>query len=165
MALNAHDREDLLRDATGYVRRIEFAVSAFDSEVFCGFRTCGAASFYFGQDNVLQFNANCQLRRAFWKDRMLASYRQWPHWLEKSKGRVHLHRTALTRTEQGEFVRTAVGWLTALRQALQAQAAIVRGQVPESPDLSVAVTQWLTTHADTIEFAQHPGLARNRRQP
>ena len=66
MAKDAHDREDLLRDATGYVHRVEFTIPDRDELVFCGFRQCGAFSLYWTQADVLQFNSAGELRRAFW---------------------------------------------------------------------------------------------------
>ena len=59
------DREDLLREATALVERAEIRLGDFDEAVIVGFRSGGAASFYFGADPVFQFNADNQLRRGF----------------------------------------------------------------------------------------------------
>src|SRR5687767_3585112 len=65
MAREEHDREDLLREATAFVDRAEFAVSGFASPVFVGLRRDGAASIYVNSDRVYHFNAAGELRRAY----------------------------------------------------------------------------------------------------
>src|SRR3954447_20411722 len=75
MSRHESDREDLLREATALVERIELTVGGFDLPVVCGFRRDGAASFYFGADPVYQFNAVGQLRRAFVAGRLIKAER------------------------------------------------------------------------------------------
>lgn len=171
MAKDTHDREDLLRDATGYDRRIEFISQKRSEPIFCGFRECGALSIYLGQDSVLQFNADGELRRAFWQDRMLASYRHVLNWLERSDGRVRLSRTPLSEEEFREFLAEAMGWLRSLRDELAGQQLTVQGQFPNDADVTDLVMNWLTqaswleqTDAD-IPCAMHPGLARGKKAP
>src|SRR5213595_680144 len=64
-ARHESDREDLLREATALVERIELQIAGFDQPIVCGFRRDGSASFFFGPDPVYQFNTDCQIRRAF----------------------------------------------------------------------------------------------------
>ncbi len=64
MARHEEEREDLMRDAKALVDRIELVVPGFEEPVVVGFRTNGAASFYFGQDAVYHFNSQLELRRA-----------------------------------------------------------------------------------------------------
>ena len=72
MARDESSREDLLREATALVERIELRITApisaahdRDDHVVVGFRANGAASFFFGDDPVYQFNSAGQLRRAY----------------------------------------------------------------------------------------------------
>src|SRR5262245_10991650 len=67
MAREESDREDLLREATALVERIELIVDIGNAgqHVVAGFRTNGAASIFFGADPVYQFNAAGELRRAY----------------------------------------------------------------------------------------------------
>ncbi|MCA9226861.1 MAG: hypothetical protein KDA47_14665 [Planctomycetales bacterium] len=65
MARHESDREDLLREATALVRRIELRLPDLTEAIVVGFRRDGAASFFFGFDPVFQFRATGELRRAF----------------------------------------------------------------------------------------------------
>ena len=72
MARDAHDREDLLRDARGLSPRVQLEVelSAGPAELFAGFRG-ESLSLYFGQDLAFHFNDRGELRRAFAVDELL----------------------------------------------------------------------------------------------
>ena len=72
MARDQSSREDLLREATALVERIELRIAGpmsvkhdRDDHVVVGFRANGSASFFFGEDPVYQFNSAGQLRRAY----------------------------------------------------------------------------------------------------
>ena len=166
MAKEKHDREDLLNEATGYVRRIEFAIPNHDENVFCGFRECGAVSIYWTQGDVLQFNKSNELRRVFWKDRMIASYKHVLHWLEKSDGRVRLQRTPFTKNDVDNFFVDATSWLEKIQAALEASDTIdVVGQVPNDHNVLADVREWLSQRSwlavdSTILLALHPGVGR-----
>ncbi len=67
MARDESSREDLLREATALVERIELVPHAtdpliaasdlFDKHIVAGFRRDGALSVFFGEDPVYHFNA------------------------------------------------------------------------------------------------------------
>ena len=164
MARDTHDREDLLRDAIGYVRRVEFTSPDRKEPVFCGFRECGALSIYVGQDNVLQFNTDGELRRAFWRDRILASYRRTLHWLDRSDGQVRLTRTRLSDDDSSAFVASAKNWLRQLHQELAEKKLTIRGQVPEEADVAGQIFDWLRHRNEDLCLAMHPGLALSKRR-
>src|SRR6188472_3162282 len=75
MARDESNREDLLREATALVERIELlpqsagaaqSLNLAEGEpVVVGFRADGALSAFFGADPVYQFNAEGELRRAY----------------------------------------------------------------------------------------------------
>src|SRR6186997_1242741 len=65
MARRESEREDLLREATALVERAELTLEGSEEPIVVGFRRDGSASFFFGVDPVYQFNAACELRRAF----------------------------------------------------------------------------------------------------
>jgi len=70
MAREEEPREDLLREATALVERVELQIEGFAETIVAGFRRDGAASFYFGQDFVFQFNTANQLRRGYVEGRL-----------------------------------------------------------------------------------------------
>ncbi len=159
MAKKSQDREDLLRDAVAYVRRIEFHIDG-QEPVFVGFREGSEPSFYFGQDFVLQFNAEGGLRRAFWKNRPLATYQHKLHWLSHREGRVRLARTQLTDEEYREFENLAKTRLRELHQNLLNESLSVKGEVPLKGKLVSEICRWLESHAVDLRKSLYPGLKR-----
>src|SRR5204863_2544475 len=77
MAREESSREDLLREATALVERIELIPngSTSDGRIVAGFRRNGALSVFFGEDPVYQFNAAGELRRAYTDGKLLKADR------------------------------------------------------------------------------------------
>src|SRR5688572_26999220 len=65
MSRRESDREDLLREATALVERVELLVPGEGEPVVAGFRRDGSLSVFFGPEAVYQFNSAGELRRAF----------------------------------------------------------------------------------------------------
>src|SRR6201999_1137217 len=70
MAREEEARENLLREAVALIARVELKVEGFDEPVVGGFRKDGAASFFFGQQIVYQFNQAGELRRGFFNGKL-----------------------------------------------------------------------------------------------
>ena len=87
MARKEHDREDILREATALIERIEFELPGYAEPIVVGFRSDGSASVFVGPDPVFQFNTKHELRRAFVAGKMIKAERGQLISLEK-------HRTA-----------------------------------------------------------------------
>ena len=171
MAKDAHDREDLLRDATGFPDRVEFRLADVAEPVFCGFKEIGAFSLYWTADDVLQFNTACELRRAFWKDRMIASYKSVPHWLGSRQAdapnapadRVRLERQPFTDSEVAAFKTMTTTILKRLREAIRQHEYELTGSQPHGPEVLDRVAKWLEAtlkRDDPVRFALHPGVGR-----
>src|SRR3954462_9073696 len=77
MAREESSREDLLREATALVERIELIPngSTSDGHIVAGFRLNGALSLFFGEEPVFQFNACGELRRAYSDGKLLKADR------------------------------------------------------------------------------------------
>jgi hypothetical protein len=65
MARQESDREDLWAEAIALTSRIELADAGPFAPVLIGYRDNGWLSFYFGQDVMLQFTSEGELRRAY----------------------------------------------------------------------------------------------------
>src|SRR3954453_924358 len=65
MARTESDREDLLREATALVERVELQVDGLEQPIVVGFRRDGSASFFFGAEAVYQFNSAGEFRRGY----------------------------------------------------------------------------------------------------
>jgi hypothetical protein len=73
MAIKREPREDLMRDATAYVRRFTIQNPKEEKDIFVGMRQHGGWSVYFGEDPVYQFNAHSKLRRAHFQNQNYAA--------------------------------------------------------------------------------------------
>lgn len=164
MAKDAHDREDLLRDATGYVSRWEFRIPGVDHDLFSGFRAEDAWSLYWGQDEVIQFNVQRELRRAFWRGQLLAAYGRKLHWLRRQPtSSVRLTRDPLGTEEQSEFLSLWQSRLHQLVEALSNKTFRTLGQVATDRDAASLTEQWLRAWDDRhLALALHPGIGRKR---
>lgn len=164
MAKDAHDREDLLRDATGYVQRVELRVEGVKPEIFCGFREQGAFSLYWGQDEVFQFNADWALRRGYWQSRMIASYLHQLHWLNRdaTEARAKLSREAFSNDQQAEFGQNLATRLRLLKRAIDEGTYEVLGQVPPDEQIIARLRGWLgRLDCNQLVLAKHPGVGRS----
>lgn len=75
MAVQENDREDLMREATGYTQRGLWLLpdSWPERELFLGLRAGGGLSVYCGQLHVYQFTSCGKLRRVYWNGTRLAA--------------------------------------------------------------------------------------------
>jgi hypothetical protein len=159
MARQESDKEDLLREATALVERIELApVGVAKCEhVIAGFRRDGAASIFFGADPVYHFNAAGELRRAYCDGLLfradsgrLVSLRR-----ERQQNEVQLLRHELTEAEQIAFFTRMRELLIGLSSALDTADYTVNGEVPDDADVLGRLQTWLTQH-DGSKIAATP---------
>jgi hypothetical protein len=146
MAREIYQREDLLRDAKALVPRAMLRVRLFGSEteVFVGFRG-QSLSLYFGDDPVLHFNAQGELRRAFIADRLVKAEQGQLVSLQRqrSSGEVVLARVELNALQQEELLLDAARRLAELHSALTDNRWRLVGQIPEDGDAVARLGAWL----------------------
>jgi hypothetical protein len=152
------DREDLLRDATALVERIELAVDGFDEHVVVGFRKSGAASVYFGQDPVYHFNSEGELRRAFADGRLYKAEKRRLVLMERrrAEGVVALVGHELSDPEMEEFLATMDRAFDVLSNAIKAGRAVVVRQTPVDRDIIGRASAWLTQLPRPPRIANRP---------
>ena len=159
MARDAHDREDLLRDARGLSPRVELVVEngseAFT--LFAGFRG-ESLSLYFGQDRVYHFNDRGELRRAYLSDVLLKaeSGRLVAMSRERSASEVLLVSRELSAEKARRLLDELKDWLRALREALAAGAYELVGEEPSGSGAIGQLIGWLRTRGDGIRIAVSP---------
>ncbi len=158
MAREESTREDLLREATALVERIELILpgsaalsesdDAASSRVVAGFRADGALSVFFGEDPVYQFNAAAELRRAYCGGLLFKAVRGRLASLERVRhqNQVDLVRRDLSETQQAEFIRQMADRLHELAHQLDAKRFEVAGQVPRNADVLGRLRTWLASH-------------------
>ncbi|MGI9428875.1 MAG: hypothetical protein ACR2NM_09475 [Bythopirellula sp.] len=164
MTRRAQDREDLLRDATAYPTRLQlrFSLGEKSSIVFAGFRASGAASCYFDQDPVYHFNANRQLRRAFFDGKLLKAEQGRLVSLQRQADddEIALIRSEMSEAEQQLFCETALQQLGALQRAVATGEYQIDGQVqPERGDSALDRLIALLQELNQISIADSPQVA------
>lgn len=159
MAREETDREDLLREATALVERIEFAPQDEPAaeHVVAGFRAESALSLFFGSDPVYQFNSAGQLRRAFAGDLLVKADRGRLVSMRRMRQHreVQLVRHELSEEEQAVFISDMHYRLRELLSQLDAGHLNIVGQVPPAADVLGRVREWLATH-ELIAIAHSP---------
>lgn len=146
MARDEHQREDLLRDATAYARRVELR-DAEGREVFVGFRSGGGASVYLDQDPVYHFTSEGELRRAYVAGELVKAIggQLVSMHRERTAGEVRLVSRPLDEVTTKAFVINMESQLTLLADSLRNQALTVVGTVPRNADVAAEVLVWLET--------------------
>lgn len=167
MARDESNREDLLREATALVERIELAAhsaSAADSLHFIdaelivvGFRADGALSVFFGADPVYQFNAARELRRAYAGGLLFKAVQGKLISLNRVRtaSEVQLIRRELSIAEEAGFVETMGRRLRQLETLLGGSDFTVTGQAPPDVDVLGRVRAWLGANRD-VAIAARP---------
>jgi KaiC/GvpD/RAD55 family RecA-like ATPase len=159
MARQESDREDLLREATALVERIELAPPGASEadHIVAGFRREGALSIYFGADPAYHFNPAGELRRAFIdgllykaQDGRLVSLER-----VRTEEEVQLVSRQISVDQQRLVLDHMTQQLAQLDRQIEATELRVIGQVPEEADVLGRVAHWLNTHR-SIAVAAKP---------
>lgn len=131
MARHEADREDLLREATALVDRVELRTNDEPEPVVVGFRRSGCGSVYFGAEPVYQFNSSGQLRRAYQDGQLLKAEAGRLIGLTRCRtaNQVQLLRRAWDAESTTAFLLDARRRLERLRQALAEGRFTLIGQV------------------------------------
>lgn len=164
MALHEQDREDIMREATALVRRVELSLRDEAETCVIGFRRDGAASIFFGADPVYQFNAAGELRRAFVDGKLVKAEHGKLVRLDRRRtdSEVQLLRQVLADSELDEFVRTARYSLARMSQHVANGSAAVVRQVPEDAAILDEVRSWLDNLPIELVIAARPHAGKRR---
>jgi hypothetical protein len=152
------DREDLLREATALIERIEVELPGYSEPLVVGFRSDGSVSVFVGPDPVFQFNSKHELRRAFVAGKLITAERGQLIMLEKSRtaAQVRMLRTELDPASSVALLTAAAAHLQVLGDHLRDGTCEVRRQVPDSVDVATRVRDWLDCVSTPITVAARP---------
>ena len=159
MARQEQAREDLLREATALVERIEIAFDDNRPHAVVGFRRDGAASIYFGEEPAYHFNARGELRRAYRDGQILKAERGCLVALARrgTETRIEMVGRLLSAEEAAVVIADLAARLTAFVQSLDASRFHGVGQVPATTDVLSRVRRLLNDLlAADIKIAQTP---------
>lgn len=157
MAREESDREDLLREATALVERVELIPRQKPTHIVAGFRTDGALSLFFGGDPVYQFNATGDLRRAYRGGLLLKAVQGRLVSLrrERKQNEVQLLTTELSDSDRAEFLEQLSTHLLELKDCLESGDFDVVGQVPADADVIGRLRNWFSNRS-TWQIAARP---------
>jgi hypothetical protein len=180
MAREVQEREDLLRDATALVQRVELKILNADEagfasksqiedrlpdNLFAGFRSQGEMSVYFGNDPVYQFTRVGSLRRAFSHGQIIKAQQgdliSWQR--HRTNQRVEMIPHKLNSHEQCDWLAVMCQRLLSLQHVLETNAYQLVGQFPAdgdpvNGDVVSRLHQWLVAHQE-IQVADSPGIS------
>jgi hypothetical protein len=159
MAREESDREDLLRESTALVERIELVVNG--AHVVAGFRTDGALSIFIGEDPVYQFNAAGELRRAFREGKLIKAAQGKLVALQRTRTETEVQLVGhdLSETEQASFLSQMASQLHELEEALNADMLTIVGQQPTASDITGRLKIWFRDHKEW-PVANRPNVGR-----
>ncbi len=161
MARQESDREDLLREATALVDRIEVRCPWHDESVVIGFRENGALSLFVGQDEAYHFDREGALRRGFWHGRLLKAERGRLVELTRvrQQDQTLLQRRVLSPLEQQTYLTRLAERFDQLRATFAQGAEQVVGQVTrDAADLRPRFLAWQRQLPASIAVADIPRL-------
>jgi len=166
MAREESDREDLLREATALVERVELRPLFKDADdpgqpgvvgtIFAGFRADGAFSVFFGHDPVYQFNADGELRRAYASGMLFKAAQGHLSSLERVRtaSEVQLVRRELAGMDEAEFLEAMSQRLRQLESLLGGGDYTVIGAAPPAADVLGRVKAWLAANKHPVVAAR-----------
>lgn len=159
MAVEEQDREDLLREATGLVDRIEFRVAWIDEPVVAGFRRNGALSLFLSQAEVYQFDTACRWRRGYYHGSLLKSVDG--HLVKMYRNRTpqatELVSQPLSGVEEQAALERLTSRLAQLQATLDANDFELVGQVTASENGPLPrLLAWLRNRPAPISIAPSP---------
>jgi hypothetical protein len=153
MARDESPREDLLREATALVERIELAPAGAEEHehIVAGFRPDGALSIYFGAEPAYHFNSAGELRRAYCRGLLIKAEagRLVSMQRLRQENEVQLVRHALSDSEQAEFVANMSRQLSDFEQLCRSNTFVKVGQVPVEADVLDRVLNYLAKYRTT----------------
>ena len=156
MAIEEHDRENLLRDGRTMLLRGECTIDAVT--VVVGFRGQGQMSLYGGADPVFQFNTDRQLRRAYFQGTRFAAKNG--HLVELTRlsrgGKVQFVSKPLDPAMEKMIQSSVIDWLQKLRDAVQTDTTQWRVVGDHADNFHASLNEWLRHAKDNPEIANTP---------
>ena len=152
MAIEEHDREDLLRDGRTMAVRGELVLDGVT--IVIGFRRQGQFSLYWGADRVFQFDESQQLRRVYLDGRKYAA--ESGELIELTRptrgGRVELTRQGVDESTTSTIVDTISGTLSRLSAIISDKESEWSTVGASDADFHDRVIGWLQTIPSPLQI-------------
>ncbi len=158
MAREEKDREDIFREATALVERIELSGLAGQAgSVVVGFRRNGCARIYFGVELACHFNSRDELRRAYSAEQLLKAKHGYLLTMRRVRrdNQVQLRSRQLTEAELTRFLAQLWQACRDLHEAMIQGLCKVTGQVLTDEYVLDRVEEWIF-HLSAMRVATSP---------
>jgi len=158
MAREEIDREDLIRDGTAMVVRAECRFRDCDRVMTIGFRSNGAASFYFDTDWVWQFDRFGRVRRGFDRGRWIKAERGQLVVLERHRSPevVIMSDSSEDDSEASHRLQRLSGELRRLGESIHSEGLVVVRAVPNETTFRESLRSWLQGLVFPLPIAWSP---------
>lgn len=156
MALDEHDREDLIREGTAMADRGECVID--NTVVVIGFRSRGQVSLFCGTDPVFQFNERNQWRRTFWMGRRFAAENgRMVELIRPDRGgKVTLTTVMVDDGTHDQITQSLTHWLNAIGQAIANDSVEFRIEGADCGSFRQRVEKWRAKLQTPIVIADSP---------
>lgn len=160
MAREEHHREDLFRESTALVRRVELKCNNEVAPIVAGFRAGSQASFFFAEEFALHFNANGELRRAYVGGLLIKAVDGRLHGMRRERfaDELVLRSAPLTADEETDFLRTVRQRFAALAQSIDVGDCRTLRSIPEGADVVGEVRRWLEKNGQSFGISIRPHI-------
>ncbi len=152
MAIEEHDREDLLRDGRKMAVRGQMVLDGVT--ILIGFRRQGQVSLYWGAGRVFQFDESQQLRRVYLDGRKYAA--ESGKLIELSRqsrgGRVELTRQGVDQSTTATVVDTIADTLKRLFAIISDNESEWSTVGATAADFRDRVSRWLQTMPSPLQI-------------
>ena len=148
MARQESDREDLIREATALVERIEIRQPDCRFETVIGFKRSGGMSIYFGADPVYQFDGTGGFRRGYLNGCLLRTQGTTIAELtrQRTETESHLLRRDMESGELADVRENALAQLKRLARQLETgETEVLRSVTEDEEKLILRIAQSLRT--------------------
>ena len=148
MARQESDREDLIREATALVERIEIRQPGNSFETVIGFKRTGGLSIYFGADPVYQFDSTGAFRRGYLNGCLLRTQGTTIAELtrQRTETESHLLRRDMESGELAQVRENALAQLRRLARQLEAgEPEVLRSVTDDEDRLVLQIAQFVNT--------------------
>ena len=156
MALEEHDREDLLRD--GRMMPVRGELDLDDVTILIGFRRQGQLSLYSGTQRVFQFDATGQLRRVYFDGRKYAADAGKLLQLSRQSrgGRVELTPQDVDAASTSTIIDAVTDTVKRLSAIISDSQKVWRVVGASNADFGDRVKRWLETIPIPVQIGATP---------
>jgi hypothetical protein len=160
MARHEQHREDLMREAVALVQRAEYSVLEQSDLLVIGFHKNGAPSFYWGEDPVVHFNTQYEIRRLYWQGLLYKAEKRQLVSLQRHRTQQasELLSVTLDPPEKEAKLNLIQSMLQNIHSKLLSGKMQLVRQIPIDHNFTQQLLDWLQLVPQTLQCAERPNV-------